>query len=51
VKREDHHGWTLVVPDPDRPVTHVYAEGPTVAVSDERAAKAAAEIRGILGGT
>ncbi|MCU1492428.1 MAG: nucleotidyl transferase [Acidimicrobiaceae bacterium] len=51
VKRVDDHGWTLVVPDPDRPVTHVYAEGASEHASDERAAQAAAEIRRILGGT
>jgi len=22
-------GWALVLPDPDEPVTHVWAEGPT----------------------
>jgi mannose-1-phosphate guanylyltransferase/phosphomannomutase len=49
VKRVDADGWTLVVPDPDRPVTHVYAEAGSLAASDERARRGAAEIREILG--
>ncbi len=48
VKRIDASGWTLVVPDQDRPVTHVYAEGRDITESNARADVAAAEIRAIL---
>jgi mannose-1-phosphate guanylyltransferase/phosphomannomutase len=33
VKVLEDDGWALVLPDPEQPVTHVWAEGP-----DERAA-------------
>jgi len=51
VKRVDSAGWTLVVPDQDRPITHVYAEGRDLADSHARADAATAEIRAILSAT
>jgi mannose-1-phosphate guanylyltransferase/phosphomannomutase len=38
VKVLEDHGWALVLPDPEHPVTHVWAEG-----SDDRAASTRAE--------
>jgi mannose-1-phosphate guanylyltransferase/phosphomannomutase len=51
VKTVDPHGWTLIVPDPEEPVTHVFAEADTERASAERAASAVAEIGKILLGT
>ncbi len=48
VKAFDDEGWTLVVPDPDHPTTHVYAEAATADASELRAARAATEIQGFL---
>jgi mannose-1-phosphate guanylyltransferase/phosphomannomutase len=44
VKTVDDRGWTLVLPDSEDPVTHVYAEGDSPDASEVRAARAAAEI-------
>ena len=44
VKTVDERGWTLVLPDSEDPVTHVYAEGDSPDASEVRAARAAAEI-------
>ena len=38
VKVLEDHGWALVLPDPEQPVTHVWAEG-----SDDRAASTRAD--------
>jgi mannose-1-phosphate guanylyltransferase/phosphomannomutase len=48
VKTVDSSGWTLVLPDPEAPVTHVYAEGDTPDTSEVRAARAATEVQGYL---
>ena len=29
IKLRDEHGWSQVLPDPDEPLVHVYAEGKT----------------------
>jgi mannose-1-phosphate guanylyltransferase/phosphomannomutase len=44
VKVFDERGWAQVLPDPDEPVVHLYAEGETRAVSDELAE----ELRGLV---
>ncbi len=49
VRWDDRGGWTLVLPDPDRPVTHVYAEGGDAADAEARLARATAGIRELLG--
>ncbi len=38
IKLFDERGWAQVLPDPNEPVIHVYAEGATPAVSEELAA-------------
>jgi len=50
VKTVDATGWTLVVPDPEEAITHVYAEGDSERASADRAARAVAEINSILRG-
>ncbi|MDX6398016.1 MAG: mannose-phosphate guanylyltransferase / phosphomannomutase [Gaiellaceae bacterium] len=35
IKLTDERGWSQVLPDPDEPVVHVYAEGETTEVSEE----------------
>lgn len=41
-------GWVLVLPDPDEPVTHVWAEGPSDADARRTAQTQARQIRQIL---
>jgi len=50
VKTVDATGWTLIVPDPEEAITHVYAEGDSERASAERAKRAVAEINAILHG-
>jgi mannose-1-phosphate guanylyltransferase / phosphomannomutase len=35
IKLIDERGWSQVLPDPDEPIVHLYAEGATEAVSEE----------------
>ena len=35
IKVYDERGWAQVLPDPDEPLLHIYAEGRTVEESDE----------------
>jgi mannose-1-phosphate guanylyltransferase / phosphomannomutase len=35
IKVFDDRGWVQVLPDPDEPIVHVYAEGETTSVSEE----------------
>jgi mannose-1-phosphate guanylyltransferase/phosphomannomutase len=35
IKIFDERGWVQVLPDPDEPLVHIYAEGPTTEVSEE----------------
>jgi len=42
-------GWCLIVPDPEEPVTHVWAEAATEAAAQERASEYAARARIVLG--
>ena len=48
VKTIDADGWTLVLPDPETPVTRVHAEGRTRAEAEQRAERAAKDIEWIL---
>ena len=48
VKTIDADGWTLVVPDPEAPLTRVHAEGRTRAEAEQRAERAAKTIEWIL---
>ncbi len=48
VKVPADDGWALVLPDPDDPVTHVWAEGPSEARARARAQQYAVRIRQLL---
>jgi mannose-1-phosphate guanylyltransferase/phosphomannomutase len=48
VKIIHQDGWALVLPDPDEPVTHVWAEGPSDADARKRAQDYARQIRQLL---
>jgi mannose-1-phosphate guanylyltransferase/phosphomannomutase len=48
IKLPEPDGWTLVVPDPEEPVTHVWAEGPSEAEARARAQEYAIRIRQIM---
>jgi mannose-1-phosphate guanylyltransferase / phosphomannomutase len=48
VKTFDADGWTLIVPDPEAAVTHVYAEGTDDASSRQRVDQAARDIAAAL---
>ncbi len=50
VKVLEPGGWALVLPDPEEPVTHVWAEGPTLEAARARAAEYAYLIEGLLAG-
>jgi mannose-1-phosphate guanylyltransferase/phosphomannomutase len=45
IKVFDERGWAQVLPDPDEPLIHIYAEGETPEVSDELEA----ELRALVG--
>jgi mannose-1-phosphate guanylyltransferase/phosphomannomutase len=44
IKVIDRRGWAQVLPDPDEPVVHIYAEGNT----RERSAELESEMRGLV---
>jgi phosphomannomutase len=50
VKAYDERGWVQVLPDPDEPLVHLYAEGTTEALTDELATEIAAIVEGIVQG-
>ena len=50
VKAFDDRGWVQVLPDPDEPVVHVYAEGETSELSEELAAEVSASVEAIVQG-
>jgi mannose-1-phosphate guanylyltransferase/phosphomannomutase len=50
VKAFDDRGWVQVLPDPDEPVVHVYAEGETPELSEELAAEVSASVEAIVQG-
>ena len=35
IKLKDARGWSQVLPDPDEPLVHLYAEGETTEASEE----------------
>jgi len=45
VKFPESDGWTLVLPDPEEPLTHVWAEGPSEAAARSRAQEHSVRIR------
>jgi len=45
IKLPEPDGWALVVPDPEEPITHVWAEAPTEAEARARAQEHAIRIR------
>ncbi|MFN2627949.1 MAG: sugar phosphate nucleotidyltransferase [Gaiellaceae bacterium] len=51
IKVFDHRGWGQVLPDPDEPVLHLYAEGETEAASKELAAELQTIVEEIEQGT
>jgi len=48
VKVPEEDGWALVLPDPEEPVTHVWAEGPSEARARSRAQQYAVRLRQLL---
>ncbi len=48
VKVLEEDGWALVVPDPEEPLTHVVAEGPSEATARSRAQQHAVRLRQLL---
>ena len=48
VKVLDDDGWALILPDPDEPVTHVWAEGPTDGAARARAQEYARRMRQLM---
>jgi mannose-1-phosphate guanylyltransferase/phosphomannomutase len=48
VKTIDEHGWTLVIPDPEAPLTRILAEGRTGAAAEQRADRMARDIEAIV---
>jgi mannose-1-phosphate guanylyltransferase/phosphomannomutase len=48
IKVRSSDGWALVVPDPEQPVTHVWAEAADLARSDDLAAAYAERLKAIL---
>ena len=50
VKAYDDRGWVQVLPDPDEPLVHLYAEGETEELTEELAAEVAALVEAIVQG-
>ena len=48
VKMLEDDGWALVLPDPEEPLTHVWAEGPSESAAAARAQEYAARIRQLM---
>ena len=48
VKLPEEGGWTLVLPDPEEPITHVWAEASTLAAASSRVLEQAARIRQMM---
>jgi mannose-1-phosphate guanylyltransferase/phosphomannomutase len=48
IKVVSDQGWLLIVPDPEEPVTHVWAEGSDLLASEALAAASVERIRGML---
>ena len=50
VKAYDDRGWVQVLPDPDEPLVHLYAEGETEELTEELADEVAALVERIVQG-
>ncbi|MBA2293894.1 MAG: NTP transferase domain-containing protein [Actinobacteria bacterium] len=50
VKAYDERGWVQVLPDPDEPLVHLYAEGSTSEVTTELATELVGLVEGIVQG-
>ena len=50
VKAYDDRGWVQVLPDPDEPLVHLYAEGETEELTEELATEVAALVETIVQG-
>jgi mannose-1-phosphate guanylyltransferase/phosphomannomutase len=48
VKVLEHDGWALVLPDPEEPLTHVWAEAPSEAQAEARAKEYAVRLEQLL---
>jgi len=48
VKVPEDDGWSLVLPDPEEPLTHVWSEGPSEASASARAQQYAVRLRQLL---
>ena len=48
VKVVEADGWALVLPDPEEPVTHVWAEAPSDAQAEARAQEYAVRLEQLL---
>ena len=48
VKLPEDDGWVLVLPDPEEPFTHIWAEAPTEAAASARVLEQAARIRQMM---
>ncbi len=51
IKVVEPDGWALVLPDPEHPVTHVWAEGASRQGAEARAAEYVGVIEGLIAGT
>ena len=50
IKVYDERGWAQVLPDPDEPVVHIYAEGATQEVSEELEAELESLVQEVMEG-
>jgi mannose-1-phosphate guanylyltransferase/phosphomannomutase len=48
IKVFDERGWAQVLPDPDEPIVHVYAEGATKEASEELEAELRSMVEDIM---
>ncbi len=48
VKLTEDDGWTLILPDPEEPLTHIWAEASTEAAASSRVLEQAARLRQML---
>ena len=48
IKVTDERGWSQVLPDPDEPIVHIYAEGRTAEESRELAGELQALVQEIV---
>jgi mannose-1-phosphate guanylyltransferase/phosphomannomutase len=50
VKAYDERGWVQILPDPDEPIVHLYAEGSTAELTDELAVEMATFVDAVVQG-